>query len=190
MTPSRLAQMSGLDPALLSQGRRKRPDGTFRWPSLETLSRILNRFDMTMDDFSGLMFGDPAAKAGFMLPCLNLYAASDDGHFDKNNLPIRSKWLKVDFPDLRDPNCFGLIVDTDRYEPVYRENALLVCSPAHQVRRGDRIAFKAEDGYVRLATLVRQSTFTTDLASILTEDVETLPTASLIWTARIAWARQ
>ena len=190
VTPSRLAQMSGLDAALLSQARRHRPDGTLRWPTLETLSRVLNSFDLTLDEFAGHMFGDPTSKAGFMLPCLNLIAATDDAHFDKENLPIRGRWMMVEFPDLRDPNCFGLLVDTDRYEPIYRENDLLVCAPGQQIRRGDRIAFKAEDGYVRLAELSKQSTFTTDLTDLVTEETETMPTASLIWTARIAWVRQ
>lgn len=50
-SPSGLAKKAGLDPTSFNKSKRISPDGKPRWPSTESISKILSVTDMTMMDF-------------------------------------------------------------------------------------------------------------------------------------------
>ena len=41
LSPSGLAKKSGLDATTFNKSKRKRPDGKNRWPSLDSLNKVL-----------------------------------------------------------------------------------------------------------------------------------------------------
>ena len=55
ISTSRLAILAGLDPTALNPSKRAKPDGSLRWPSTETLSKILSATDTSMREFSALL---------------------------------------------------------------------------------------------------------------------------------------
>lgn len=57
-SPSGLARRSGLDPTSFNKSKRISPDGKPRWPSTESLAKVLAVTDATMSDFISLI--DPA----------------------------------------------------------------------------------------------------------------------------------
>lgn len=57
-SPSGLAKKAGLDPTSFNKSKRKSPDGKPRWPSTESLSKILAATDSTMSDLMALVEGD------------------------------------------------------------------------------------------------------------------------------------
>lgn len=54
-SPSGLARKAGLDPTSFNKSKRISPDGKPRWPSTESISKILGVTDMTMNDFFDLI---------------------------------------------------------------------------------------------------------------------------------------
>lgn len=52
---SGLARKAGLDPTSFNKSKRVSPDGKPRWPSTESLSKVLAATDKTMSDFFALM---------------------------------------------------------------------------------------------------------------------------------------
>tara|TARA_Y100000590_G_scaffold470014_1_gene661332 strand:- start:34132 stop:35082 length:951 start_codon:yes stop_codon:yes gene_type:complete len=68
-SPSGLAKKAGLDPTSFNKSKRKSPDGKPRWPSTESLSKILNVTGITMSEFFTLMNKAEASNdAGGLAP--------------------------------------------------------------------------------------------------------------------------
>lgn len=55
---SGLAKKAGLDPTSFNKSKRFNPDGKARWPSTESISKILAVTDMTMADFSHVIHSE------------------------------------------------------------------------------------------------------------------------------------
>jgi hypothetical protein len=195
VSPARLARMAGLDQAVFSAGRRRKPNGELRWPSMDSLAKVLHVAGVSLGDFVNYMHGDPATRSGFKLPTLPLDRAADEKNYDDDGFPKGVGWDLVEFPDVQDPHCFGLHIKSDQYEPVYRAGDLLVCAPGISVRRGDRVVYRFKNsvtGHAGLfiGTLLRQTPYTIDIAPLNGGNVETIQAQHVLWLTRIAWARQ
>lgn len=59
-SPSGLARRAGLDPTSFNKSKRISPDGKPRWPSTESLAKVLGVTDSTMADFISLIDPNPA----------------------------------------------------------------------------------------------------------------------------------
>jgi phage repressor protein C with HTH and peptisase S24 domain len=190
VTPARLARMAGLDQAVFSAGRRRRADGSLRWPSMDSIAKVLKVAEISMGDFVNYMHGDPGTRAAFNLPSLPMTEADDPARYDADGYPAGPTWDRIEFPDLQDPRCFGLVLDSNAYAPMYREGDMLVCAPGVSVRRGDRVVYRRKGAGLAIGVLVRQSPFTIDMASLDGQETETFPAQDIEWITRIAWARQ
>ena len=54
-SPSGLAKQAGLDPTAFNKSKRVNPDGKLRWPSTESIARVLIATGAKMEDFTDLM---------------------------------------------------------------------------------------------------------------------------------------
>ncbi len=61
-SPSGLAKLAGLDPTSFNKSKRISPDGKPRWPSTESLSKVLNVTNSTMSDFVCFIDDMPSSK--------------------------------------------------------------------------------------------------------------------------------
>lgn len=52
---SSLSKRAGLDPTSFNPSKRHGPDGRERWPSTQTLSRVLKAVDMDLREFADLI---------------------------------------------------------------------------------------------------------------------------------------
>lgn len=59
-SPSGLARQAGLDPTSFNKSKRHSPDGKPRWPSTESLSKVLAVTGSTMNEFIALIQNEPA----------------------------------------------------------------------------------------------------------------------------------
>ena len=59
-SPSGLARQAGLDPTSFNKSKRLSPDGKPRWPSTESISKILSVTGATMNEFTSLIDDDQA----------------------------------------------------------------------------------------------------------------------------------
>ena len=76
-------------------------------------------------------------------------------------------------------------------EPAYRDDAVIVVSPAASIRRGDRVVVKTKDGEVMVKELKRRSSKSIELRSLNPEFADrTLPARDVQWMHRVLWASQ
>lgn len=52
LSTSGLAKLAGLDSTAFNRSARVKPNGRLRWPSTETIARVLSVTDRSMDDFA------------------------------------------------------------------------------------------------------------------------------------------
>jgi phage repressor protein C with HTH and peptisase S24 domain len=57
LSPSGLARKAGLDPTSFNISKRRTGDGRFRWPSTESLAKILQATGARLEDFTALVMG-------------------------------------------------------------------------------------------------------------------------------------
>jgi phage repressor protein C with HTH and peptisase S24 domain len=190
MTASGLARKAGLDPTTFNKSKRKSPDGRLRWPSTESISKILDATGASVDLFMSLLGPDAPAHRR-PLPLIGLAQAGDGGYFDDGGFPVGSGWEEVDFPSVADPHAYALEVSGDSMSPAYRDGDRIIVSPAAPIRRGDRVVVKTREGEVLAKELKRQTAKTLELRSLNPEHADrTFATQDVRWIARILWASQ
>lgn len=190
LTPSGLARAAGLDPTAFNKSKRVSPAGRERWPSTESIAKILEATGSTLDEFLKMATGLPA-REGLRIPIIGLAQAGTSGYFDDGGFPVGAGWDQVSFPNVVDDNAYALEVTGDSMQPVYRDGDIVVVSPAEPVRRGDRVVAKTHAGEVMVKQLVRRTISHVELVSLNPAyPARTLPVVEVAWLARIVWASQ
>ncbi len=196
-SPSGLAKQAGLDPTSFNKSKRISPDGKPRWPSTESLAKILSVTGSTMSDFISLI-GHDEDNAGTSkparIPLIGFAQAGSNGYFDEDGYPVGSGWGSVDFPGKiakQEKRTYALEVSGDSMEPLYREGDLIIISPDLSIRRNDRVVVKTIKGEVMAKELSRQSAGKITLKSLNPgfED-RILRQDEIQWMAKIVWVSQ
>jgi phage repressor protein C with HTH and peptisase S24 domain len=189
---SGLAKKSGLDATSFNPSKRLGPDGRPRWPTMESISRVLNASGAPVEEFMEILAGKKGAPPKVrVLPLLGFAKAGRGGFFDDSGFPVGGGWDEVDVPGVTDTSAYALEITGDSMVPVYREGDTIVVSPGATVRKGDRVVVRTSDGQVMAKILQRQSAKTIELASFNPDHpVKTLDAKNVDWMARIIWASQ
>jgi phage repressor protein C with HTH and peptisase S24 domain len=190
LSTSGLAKQAGLDPTTFNKSKRIGPDGKRRWPSTESIAKILDATGASLDEFMSLINSSPM-KATRPLPLIGMKQAAGPGFFDKEGKPTGSNWDELSFPQIDDEHGFALEVSGDAMLPVFRDGDILIVSPKENMRRGDRVVVKTHQGDVTLKELRRKTgkTFELRVFGPEAEDV-VLPAEEVDWIARVVWASQ
>ena len=194
-SPSGLAKKAGLDPTTFNKSKRISSDGKPRWPSTESLSKILAVTGATMSDFVALI-GDSENDAtnAATIPMMNVAIAGKNGQFDSHGHPTGNNWDEYAFPaaiTTRDKYIYALEINGDGILPVYREGDILVVSPEANIRRGDRVVVRTVKGEILIHEMRRQAANKIELKSIdSTAAPCNLMPADVSWMARIIWVSQ
>lgn len=196
-SPSGLAKKAGLDPTSFNKSKRISPDGKPRWPSTESIAKILSVTGATMNDFFALIDGeggDTAREKPRTIPVIGFAQAGLEGYFDEDGYPEGGGWDQISFPhpqDDRDDNTYAIEVSGNSMEPLYREGDVLIVSPAAGLRRGDRVVAKTTGGEVLVKELARQTASKIELKSLnpAFEDRSFKPN-EIDWIARVIWVSQ
>jgi phage repressor protein C with HTH and peptisase S24 domain len=189
---SGLAKKSGLDPTSFNPSKRNGPDGRPRWPTMESISRLLQASGATVDEFSELLAGKRGQPAKLkQIPLMGFAKAGQGGFFDDSGFPAGSGWDEIEVPGVTDQNAYALEITGDSMMPVYREGDIIIVSPAATVRKGDRVVARLADGQVMAKVMQRQTSKTLELASFNPNHAtKILDMRDVDWVARILWASQ
>ncbi|MCA0433752.1 MAG: helix-turn-helix transcriptional regulator [Proteobacteria bacterium] len=189
---SGLAKKAGLDPTSFNPSKRTGPDGRPRWPTMESISRVLNASGASVEEFMELLSGRKGAPPKRrVLPMLGFAKAGKGGFFDDSGFPQGSGWEEIDVPGVTDNTAYALEITGDSMLPVYREGDTIIVSPAATIRKGDRVVVRTSDGQVMAKIMQRQTAKTLELASFNAEHpLKTLDMKNVDWLARIIWASQ
>ncbi len=203
LSASGLAKRAGLDATAFNRSKRVTADGHTRWPSTESIAKILAATGAGVEEFMALLgvsggtshggFAEeapppPRARA---IPHIGLAQAGKGGFFDDAGFPVGGGWDEILFPEVEDEHAYALEISGDSMRPVYRPGDIVVVSPAASLRKGDRVIVKTREGEVLAKELVRRTTRAVELRSLNPEyEDRTLAAADVVWIARIIWASQ
>ncbi len=190
LSPSGLARRAGLDATAFNPSKRFGPGEPARprWPSTESLTRILQATGASLADFAAL--ADDAPATAPVIPLLGLAKAGEDGFFDDAGLPV-GDWDQTELPRPK-ASLFSLRITGDSMSPLYREgDRVLVDREAADIRRGDRVVVRLTTGETIAKEVARLTARAVTLASVnpaypprvaARRDIE--------WMARILWVSQ
>ena len=191
ISASALARRAGLDPTSFNKSKRIARNGKPRWPTTESIAKILEATSQNMGHFVALMHEGSEGGVMQRIPVIGYAQAGRHGFFDDAGYPTGAGWDAVDFPNVGDPNAYALEIAGDSMEPVYRDGDVIVVSPRASIRRGDRVVVKTKAGEILAKELHRQTANRVELMSfnsahgsidMALDDIE--------WMARIIWASQ
>jgi phage repressor protein C with HTH and peptisase S24 domain len=190
MTPAALAHLAGLDPTSFNPSKRvsvaKRP----RWPSTESLAKVLNATGTSLGDFAALVEATDKERRR-TAPLIGLAQAEVAGCFDAAGLPTGGGWDQIDLPDWAAEGAYALEIAGDAFAPAYRDGDRILVSPSMPPRRADRVVVRTADGALAVRELVRLTANRVELKPIAADTPrQTLELKDVAWIARILWASQ
>jgi len=193
LSASGLAKLAGLDSTAFNPSKRISKDGRERWPSTESIAKVLEATNEAIEDFlaGGVPYPQGGPNGGTTVPLLGFAQAGSGGYFDSAGFPVGQGWDEVRFPGLTDGTAYALEVTGDSMQPLYRDGDRLIISPTEQLRRGDRVVVRTHEGEVMAKILYRQTEKQIELHSINPDHPPRIFKPSEIdWIARILWASQ
>ncbi|MBR2692056.1 MAG: helix-turn-helix transcriptional regulator [Aquamicrobium sp.] len=195
LSASGLARRAGLDSTAFNKSKRQSSDGRPRWPSTESLAKIMEATGATLDEFMGLIQDrqSPARPhgSGAAVPLVGFAQAGAGGYFDDAGFPVGQGWDLVELPAQSTDTAYALKVQGDSMLPLYRNGDVLIVEPGATVRRGDRVVVKTGSGEVMAKVLERQTARTISLLSLNPDHPNRdLQMVEVEWVARIVWASQ
>jgi phage repressor protein C with HTH and peptisase S24 domain len=194
LTASGLARRAGLDPTTFNPSKRITKESKPRWPSTESLAKILtatetpfNAFVAMMSDEAGAAIEPPSQR----MRCIGLEQAGRATLFDEAGFPVGAEWDEIDFPNLDDRHAYALEVHGDEMAPTYRDGDLLIVSPGASIRRHDRVLLKPRNDEMVAGQLLRRTAQRLELAPFAQgREARRFAIGEVGWLARIVWASQ
>ncbi|HEX7388485.1 MAG TPA: helix-turn-helix transcriptional regulator [Acidiphilium sp.] len=203
LSTSGLARSAGLDPTSFNPSKRRTGDGKLRWPSTESIAKILAATGASFEAFAALVRGSRSLAATRLnrrktdtIPLIGLAQAGQDGFFDDAGYPVGAGWEQIGTPHANtgladDPLAYGLTIHGDSMEPVYRAGDVIIVSPSARIRTGDRVVARTSAGEVMAKSLARRSTKRIDLASFNPKHpARSFAPDEIVTLHRIVWASQ
>lgn len=209
LTPSGLARAAGLDPTSFNKSKRVTGAGRPRWPSTESIARVLRATQTGLDEFMQLVprRNAPSSRTKkarlaqmpdsyrvpdqFQVPLIGFAQAGVGGFFDDGGFPAGQGWDEIKFPAQGQDAVYALEVSGDSMLPLYRDGDIIIVAPGASVRKGDRVVVKTHEGEVMAKMLARKSARQIELKSLNPEHTDrTFRPEEIEWIARIIWASQ
>lgn len=187
LTVSGLARKGGLDPTTFNRSKRTGSDGRQRWPSTESIAKIIDATDTSLDEFLALLRLPPDTVA----PGIGGFA--EHGPRDYGPASLRSSqapWQGA-LPLLAGDGAEIVEVISDDLEPVYRRGTYLVASRDASQEAGDRLLVRSHDGVLlvrRLAGMLHGGLNLVGWGPNQPDCV--LQPHEIAWSAKVVWATQ
>ncbi len=193
LSASGLAKRAGLDATSFNPSKRTGPDGRARWPSTESIAKVLGATGASLESFAELVTGQSRAmsRPNRRIPLLGMAQAGSHGYFSDGGYPAGGGWDEISLPEIGDVHAYALEISGDSMEPVFRDGDVIIVSPGAPVRRGDRVVVRTRAGEVMAKELLRQSAKRVELSSLNPAHPNyTFGLEELLWMHRIVWASQ
>jgi phage repressor protein C with HTH and peptisase S24 domain len=195
LSASGLAKRAGLDSTAFNKSKRQSADGRPRWPSTESLAKIIEATNSSLDEFFALIedrpSGRPLPTQASTVPLIGFAQAGAGGFFDDAGFPAGQGWDLIELPAAAGEGSYALEVQGDSMLPLYRHGDMLVVQPNAAVRKGDRVVVKTTSGEVMAKVLDKRTPTTIELVSLNPDHPHRRLAASEVeWLARIVWASQ
>jgi phage repressor protein C with HTH and peptisase S24 domain len=202
LSASGLAKRAGLDSTAFNKSKRQSADGRPRWPSTESLAKIMEATGASLEEFMTLVEARVAAKPSSSLqgqlplpassvPLLGFAQAGAGGFFEDAGFPQGQGLDRVDLPVGAREDAYALKVQGDSMLPLYRDGDVLIVEPGAALHKGDRVVVRTGGGEVMAKVLGRRTPEAVRLVSLNPDHPEReLAMRDIEWMARIVWASQ
>lgn len=191
ISASALAKRAGLDATSFNPSKRFGPGQPPRprWPSTESLTRILEVTGLSLGDFATLAQDAPERLE--TIPLLGMAQAGQDGFFDDAGLPVGEGWEQTALPR-RSDSLLSLRIVGDSMAPLYRAgDKVIVDREASDVRRGDRVVVRTTGGETLAKEVAALTAKSVTLASINPAyPPRAVNRTDIVWMGRILWVSQ
>lgn len=198
LTCSGLAKKAGLDATTFNPSKRITPSGRERWPSSESIAKILNATGVTLTEFASL--AEPISNPdglhypeksdvplrGFAQTSNPLEAPSIAANeLDVNG--VKTVAAPAPFPE----SDFAVRINGDALRPFYQEGDVLIVSPEAQIEPGDKVAIGTKTGGVIIRLMSRALDDGYDTLSLSVDEPRLkIKNTDIQWIAKITWASQ
>lgn len=191
LSASGLARRAGLDPTTFNKSKRTTREGKLRWPSTESVAKVLAATNSSLMEFVAYIGEGSDAGVYRNVPLIGFAQAGAAGYFDDAGYPTGAGWDEIPFPALGDPHAYALEISGDSMEPVYRDGDVIIVSPDANPRRGDRVVIRTKAGEVMVKQLRRRTAKQLELQSLNVQHQDrTVSVDDVDWMARVLWASQ
>jgi phage repressor protein C with HTH and peptisase S24 domain len=219
LSASGLAKLAGLDSTAFNKSKRLSADGRPRWPSTESLAKIMEATGASLNEFVALVEtgaanhtgrratgrGAPVPSSFFdhppfdrslpqqrpTIPLVGFAQAGAGGFYEDAGFPAGHGLDLIELPAQSSETSYALKVQGDSMLPLYRDGDVLIVQPGATVRKGDRVVVKTTGGEVMAKVLERQTPQAIALLSLNPAHANReLPMVEIEWVARIVWASQ
>lgn len=187
LSTSGLAKLAGLDATAFNKSKRQGKDGRLRWPSTESLSRVLDAVNEDLSGFAALV----TDRSGAPLPIIRLDEVQAGNVLDANGCLDRAGQNAAHpiLPGLNE-QTFVLEVTGPDFHPHYQSGDRLVVAPQADLVDGKRVLVKTSDHGLVLATVIRPDPANEpSFAGLIDPDLHLLQ-ADVMWASRILWRSQ
>ncbi|MTI18794.1 helix-turn-helix transcriptional regulator [Rhodobacteraceae bacterium RKSG542] len=195
LSPSGLAKLAGLDTTSFNKSKRITADGRKRWPSTESLSKVLDVTGTTLAQFLGLCSQPEAETAptsgSLAVPCISSQDITDIKTQGTANITIVNTASYIAFPVKHAEKYFAVEVYGNNFEPYYADGQILIVSQDTSLRRGDKVIFKRQgrDPLLRVFLSEKLGAYTFRGLQSCDPPLE-IETSQLEWALRVRWASQ
>lgn len=181
LSPSGLARRAGLDATAFNKSKRFTPDGRPRWPSTESIAKIL------------------AATGSDLVELVGLIDMRASRHREATLVP---SGLEPDFQGFRDeareparpPGDAGgrlsFEVTDQHMAPIYRKGDVLIVSPDATLAPGDRVVLRIDDGALEARVFLGRESRGSAFAPLAGGDRDVIADGRISCMARILWVSQ
>lgn len=194
LSTSGLARRAGLDSTAFNKSKRLAADGRPRWPSTESLAKIMDATGASLAELLALLDEKPGTLPSRRahVPLIGFAQAGTGGFFDDGGFPVGQGWEEVALPTENvGEGAYALQVQGDSMLPLYRDGDVLIIEPGARVRKGDRVIAKTVSGEVMAKVLASRREQLVELVSINPAFPDhIIPEDQIVWLARIVWASQ
>lgn len=197
LTSSGLARLAGLDPTAFNRSKRLTSEGRPRWPSTESIAKVLEATGTTLDEFASIelmqsleiSFDETADGPMAGVSVVGEIRAAAVSGWEPNG-PVAGDAGPEPMAQAG-RRRFALAVADASLEPVYSSGNVLVVSEAAEARAGDRVLVKPAGMPVLPRLLVSATPARIELGPLAGDgDRIKLSRQRIDWIARIVLVRQ
>jgi phage repressor protein C with HTH and peptisase S24 domain len=185
---SGLAKRAGLDATSFNKSKRFGADGKPRWPSTESIARVLAATELTMLEFLAFMPEETTAQA-HAIPLITTKDSMKKNSFDEHGFPNVKSADIINFPNFDPQSIFALEINDKKFESVYPLDSILIIEPHVKLRRGDKVFIKGRKD-IFIGVLSREIGRKIDILSYSTQSSLQIPYDDIEFMARILWVSQ
>ncbi|MAM33548.1 MAG: DNA-binding protein [Micavibrio sp.] len=201
LSTSGLAKKAGLDPTTFNKSKRQTPEGKPRWPSTESLSKILSVTGATLSDLTELIESKgkkpshTADKTPFSITSISFKDTEKNHGFDpahtKHGSSVVSLEQVFEFEKFAKSVVLSVLLDTDEFEPLYRKNSHLVCRLTETLEDGDRVLVKSTTGKIFISEVSSYNKGIIELKCMTGKNPSRrVEMSDASWIAKIIWTSQ